>query len=52
MVTHPEVLARAQKEIDSVVGQDRLPTFEDWGSLPYINGLVYEALRYQTLDIQ
>lgn len=27
MILHPEVLAKAQKEIDSVVGTDRLPTF-------------------------
>ena len=51
MISHPGVLARAQQEIDSVVGKDRLPTFEDRDSLPYINGLVYEALRSQTLDI-
>jgi len=35
MMTHPEVLAKAQKEIDSVVGTDRLPTFSDRPSLPY-----------------
>lgn len=35
MVLHPEVFAKAQKEIDSVVGNDRLPTFSDRASLPY-----------------
>jgi hypothetical protein len=35
MVLHPEVLAKAQKEIDTVVGRDRLPTFSDRASLPF-----------------
>lgn len=35
MVLHPEVLAKAQKEIDSVVGTDRLPSFSDRASLPF-----------------
>jgi hypothetical protein len=35
MMAHPEVLEKAQKEIDTVVGSDRLPTFEDRTSLPY-----------------
>jgi Cytochrome P450 len=44
MMAHPEVLAKAQKEIDRVVGSDRLPTFEDRPFLPY--GLCYILLRY------
>ena len=35
IIQHPEVLAKAQREIDAVVGSDRLPTFEDRDSLPY-----------------
>jgi cytochrome P450 len=35
MMDHPEVLKKAQQEIDAVVGQDRLPTFKDRASLPY-----------------
>jgi len=35
MMARPEVLAKAQKEIDRVVGSDRLPTFEDRPFLPY-----------------
>lgn len=52
MISHPDVLARAQQEIDSVVGKDRLPTFEDKDSLPYINALVHEAMRYESFDMQ
>lgn len=35
LMDHPEVLKKAQQEIDAVVGQDRLPGFEDRKSLPY-----------------
>jgi hypothetical protein len=35
MVSYPDVLMKAQKEIDSVVGTDRLPTIADRESLPY-----------------
>lgn len=48
MVSYPNVLARAQQEVDSVVGKGSFPSFEDQDSLPYINGLIHETLRYQT----
>lgn len=35
MMTHPDVLAKAQQEIDEVVGSDRLPTLDDRPFLPY-----------------
>src|ERR1700753_1266652 len=37
MVLHPEVQAKAQAEIDSVVGFERSPTWEDEESLPYLS---------------
>jgi len=46
MVLHPEVLARAQKEIDSVVGSDRLPTFSDRASLPFVDAVLSETYRW------
>ncbi|EMD42231.1 hypothetical protein CERSUDRAFT_110763 [Gelatoporia subvermispora B] len=46
MMVHPEVLAKAQAEIDRVVGGDRLPNFEDRKSLPYIDWVVWECLRW------
>lgn len=45
IVTHPEVQIKAQKELDSVVGRDRLPEFSDRQSLPYINAIIKEVLR-------
>lgn len=46
MITHPEVFKKAQKEIDDVVGHDRLPTFEDRPSLPYLECVMNEVLRW------
>ena len=46
MLTHPSVLAKAQKEMDSVVGSSRLPTFEDRASLPYLECVMSEVLRW------
>lgn len=45
MIQHPEILRKAQKEIDSVVGNTRLPTFSDRANLPYMDALVCESLR-------
>ncbi|KAG1855572.1 cytochrome P450 [Suillus subluteus] len=47
MVLYPDVQKRAQAEIDSVIGRDRLPTFEDRASLPYIDAVVRETFRWQ-----
>jgi len=49
MVLFPEVQAKAQQEIDSVVGTDRLPGFADKDSLPYTTALALEVLRWHTV---
>ncbi|KAF9468288.1 cytochrome P450 [Collybia nuda] len=46
MITHPHVLAKAQEEIDSVVGTSRLPDFSDRKNLPYLEAVLTEALRW------
>jgi hypothetical protein len=45
MVLYPDVQRRAQAEIDSVVG-NRLPTFEDRVSLPYVESVLRETMRW------
>ncbi|KAG2336893.1 hypothetical protein BDR05DRAFT_993227 [Suillus weaverae] len=40
-----DVQKRAQTEIDSVIGRDWLPTFEDRASLPYVDAVVRETFR-------
>ncbi|KAG2060510.1 cytochrome P450, partial [Suillus hirtellus] len=47
MVLYPDVQRRTQAEINSVVGRDRLPTFEDRTSLPYVESVLRETLRWQ-----
>lgn len=47
MANYPGVQAKAQAELDAVIGQDRLPEFTDQDDLPYINAIVSELLRWQ-----
>jgi cytochrome P450 len=49
MTIYPEVMKKAQAEIDAVVGNDRLPTFADREHLPYINALAKEVLRWNAV---
>ena len=46
MVRYPEIAKRAQAEIDSVVGRDRMPTIDDRESMPYLDCILKETLRY------
>ncbi|KAG1771252.1 cytochrome P450 [Suillus occidentalis] len=46
MVLYPEVQKLAQAEIDAVVSQDQIPTFEDRDKLPYIEALALELIRW------
>lgn len=45
MVLHPEVYAKAQEEVDRVIGKGRLPTLEDRPDLPYIQSILLETCR-------
>ena len=47
MVLYPDVMKRAQAEIDSVVGRDRMPTYADEPHLPYVRAMVKEVLRWR-----
>ncbi|KIJ14780.1 hypothetical protein PAXINDRAFT_12350 [Paxillus involutus ATCC 200175] len=47
MVENPHVWKRAQAEIDAVVGMGRLPDFGDRPSLPYVDAVLREILRWQ-----
>jgi cytochrome P450 len=49
MVLFPDVQKKAQAEIDSVVGIGRLPTFADQPDLPYVNAVVTEVLRWNSV---
>ncbi|KAG2156377.1 cytochrome P450 [Suillus clintonianus] len=47
MVLNPEVQAKAQAEIDRVVGKDRLPDFDDRPAMPYVDAILRETLRWR-----
>ncbi|KAG2126532.1 cytochrome P450 [Suillus clintonianus] len=49
MVSYPDVQRRAQEEIDIVTGRDRLPTFEDRASLPYVESVLRETYRWHPI---
>jgi cytochrome P450 len=43
---YPEIQRKARDELDQVVGSDRLPGFEDRESLPYVQAILMECMRY------
>ena len=47
MVLYPDVMRKAQHELDTVVGGSRLPTFDDALNLPYVRAIVMEVLRWR-----
>ncbi|KAH9855895.1 cytochrome P450 [Lenzites betulinus] len=49
MAAHPEIQQKAQVELDTVVGQHRLPDFSDMDSLPYVRALAMECLRWRAV---
>lgn len=46
MVLHPDVLQKAQEEMDSVLDGTRLPTLADRPSLPYLECVLKETYRW------
>lgn len=49
MTLYRSAFKRAREELDRVVGTDRLPAFTDRPQLPFINALMKEILRWQTV---
>ncbi|KAJ2932188.1 hypothetical protein H1R20_g4911, partial [Candolleomyces eurysporus] len=50
LANHPEVQAKAQEEIDTVIGTDRLPLLTDREALPYVHAVVKEVSRWHTVS--
>ena len=47
LLDKPDVLKRAQADLDAVVKPGHLPDFEDEESLPFITAIVKETLRWR-----
>lgn len=46
-LAYPDFIAKAQAELDQVIGSDRLPDFQDLENLPYIQAIVEENFRWR-----
>ena len=49
MLYNPAAARKAQEELDRVVGRERLPTFGDESSLPYVNAWLKELNRWHPI---
>ncbi|KAJ2919372.1 hypothetical protein MD484_g983, partial [Candolleomyces efflorescens] len=49
LASYPEVQARAQAEIDAVVGLERLPLVADREKLPYVHAVIKEVGRWHSV---
>ncbi|KAI0373871.1 cytochrome P450 [Pilatotrama ljubarskyi] len=49
MSLYPDVLKKAQAELDAVVGRHRLPDFHDRDALVYVRAVIKEALRWHVV---
>jgi cytochrome P450 len=47
MAMFPAVQNKAREELDRVVGTDRVPTYDDEPSLPYIQAVYREVSRWR-----
>ncbi|KAI3991534.1 hypothetical protein MKX01_017153 [Papaver californicum] len=45
LIRHPNILAQAQQELDSVVGKNRLVSESDLSQLPFLQAVIKEAFR-------
>ncbi|XP_004622178.2 cytochrome P450 2C21-like isoform X1 [Sorex araneus] len=46
LLKYPEVTAKAQKEIERVIGKHRSPCMQDRSNMPYMDALVHEVQRF------
>lgn len=50
-VKHPNAVAKVQEELSSVVGQNRLPEWDDMENMPFVNAFINEVLRWRPIII-
>lgn len=49
LLENPEILKKAQAELDSTIKPGHLPDFDDEENLPYITALTMETLRWRDI---
>lgn len=49
ILLNPEAQRKGQAEVDGVLNQERLPTFDDEESMPYVTAIVKEVLRWRNV---
>ena len=49
LANRPEIQAKVQEELDTVIGRDALPTVDDRTRLPYTFACLAESMRYRTI---
>ncbi|KAJ3206218.1 hypothetical protein HDU67_008305, partial [Dinochytrium kinnereticum] len=43
--SRPEIVAKIREEVQTILGESRLPTYDEVNSLKYVNAVFYETLR-------
>lgn len=51
MLMHPDKQAKAQEELDRVVGYGRIPERSDEPNLPYLSAILKEVLRLVLVEV-
>ncbi|CAH1780062.1 unnamed protein product [Owenia fusiformis] len=49
MATNPEFQKQMQAEIDSVIGKDRYPSYNDYENLPFTEACILETMRHSCI---